>query len=729
MSGGAAVADSAWRRLFQDVLRVNRSGVSLRNGLRMAVGTTIALAVGYAAGSWATGAAAAGGALAVGIASVLPAPRPRVALLCSTAVAMALGTFAGSATSGHTVPHLIVVAVFTFAGGLLVAVEPAVAPVGINTLVALLVYGRFPATPLGALETAGVVAAGGLFQAGLAVVARRRPQVGRALSGLARAYTALASYAGQLVAAPSSLPAAAAIDAATTDLEFSPGVVEEAWTSLAAEARRIRLELLSLATAREAAAGSEQPDAETLARFDRLASSSARFLGAVADGLSRAEAPAEVATALAEVESLLVEITERGHAVGPEVRYAAFTALRAVAAAHALGGQLRAVAALLPEAVSVPPALSAPDALRSATRVSRSGAQGAGAIVDRMRANLAWTSDAFQHAFRLTVVVTAASAGSRAAGYSHGYWITLTVVLILRPEFAVTFSRGVARAVGTLVGVGVASVVAVATHPHGWALVVLVGCFVWLSGAFFNASYAVFSIAVTGAVVFLLTGLESDPVATAKARLLATILGAALALGSYAAWPSWARRRAADAFADLADATRRYVSIVLRARLDGVSDSASAPAAGRAVRLARTNAESAVQRSLGDPSARRLDPRATGPMLAAFRRLAVATHTLRLPAVDSPLPQPAAHALRDLAQAIDGELGAVAAQLRFGRITKVREPLRAKHRALVDAVARESEHVLRADSAGAANLLVTETDEMVDATNSLRDAVQQLTEA
>ena len=729
MSGDAVVADSAWRRLFDDVRRVNRSGISLRNGLRMAVGTTIALSVGYAAGSWATGAAAAGGALAVGIASVLPAPRPRVALLCSTAAAMALGTFAGSATSGHTVPHLVVVAAFTFAGGLLVAVEPAATAVGINGLVALLVYGRFPATPLGALETAGVVAAGGLFQAGLAVLARRRPQVGRALSGLARAYTALAAYAGQLDAARSSLPAAAAIDAATTDLEFSPGVVEEAWTSLAAEARRIRLELLSLATAREGAARSEQPDAETLARFDRLSSSSARFLAAVADGLSRAEAPAEVGKALADVESVLVEITERSRRVGAGFEHPSFTSMRAVAAAQALAGQLRAVAALLPEAVSVPPPLSAPDALRSATRVSRSGVHGAEAIADRMRANLTWTSDAFQHAFRLAVVITAASAISRAAGYSHGYWITLTVVLILRPEFAVTFSRGVARAVGTLVGVGVASIVAVATHPHGWALVVLVGCFVWLSGAFFNASYAVFSIAVTGVVVFLLTGLEPDPVATAKARLLATLLGAALALGSYATWPSWGRRRAADAFADLADVTRRYVSIVLQAYLDAPPDSASAPAAGRAVRLARTNAESAVQRSLGDPASRRIDPHATGPMLAAFRRLAVAAHTLRLPAANSPLPQPAARAVRDLAQAIDDELEAVAAQLRFRRITKVRQPLRAKHSALVDAVAREREGLLRADGAGGVGLLVTETDEMVDATNSLRDAVEQMTEA
>ena len=237
--------------------------------------------------------------------------------------------------------------------------------------------------------------------------------------------------------------------------------------------------------------------------------------------------------------------------------------------AAALAGQLRAVVALLPEAVDVthsPSASLGPAAVarvRSAGRVSRSGARGARVIAERMRANLTWASDGFQHAVRLAVVVTLAAAVAHAIGFDRGYWLALTAVLVLRPEFSVTFTRGVSRAIGTFVGVGLATVVALLMHPHGWTLVVLVGVFVAVAGALFNASYAVFSVAVTGAVVFLLAGLDADPAQTARDRLLATVLGAAIALGLYAVWPAWGRRHAVDAIADLADATRHYVGLVL----------------------------------------------------------------------------------------------------------------------------------------------------------------------
>src|SRR5664279_1527057 len=117
----------------------------------MAIGTSIPLGIGYAAGSWAAGAAAAGGALSVGISSVIAAPRPRVAVLMSTAAAMALGTFVGSATSGYAALHVVAVAAFVFACGLLVAVAPVATAVGLNAVVGLVVYGRFPASAQTAL--------------------------------------------------------------------------------------------------------------------------------------------------------------------------------------------------------------------------------------------------------------------------------------------------------------------------------------------------------------------------------------------------------------------------------------------------------------------------------------------------------------------------------------------------------------------------------------------------
>ena len=714
---------AAWRRVRDDAFAFDREGIRPRNGLRMAIGTSIALGVGYAAGSWAAGAAAAGGALAVGVTSVIPAARPRIAVLTSTAAAMALGTFIGSSTANHAALHLVAVVVFTFACGLLVVVEPAAAPVGINAAVGLIVYGRFPGTPELALQSAGLVAAGGLFQVLLVVIVHGRPEVSRSLDGLSRAYRELAMYAAQLDVEVSSLPAAAAIDAAVRDQEFSfaSGASGDACTSLAGEARRIRLELLSLASVRSAMRESPEPDDAALADFDQLARAVSGFLDEVVTGLARADLPVGLGPALQTAQ----ETIDRARRSAGDARVAT--------AGAALAGQLRAVAALLPEAVDVtraPRTSVGPAAvarLRSAGRVSRHGARGARVIAERMRANLTWASDGFQHALRLAVVVTLATAVAHAIGFGRGYWLALTAVLVLRPEFSVTFTRGLSRAVGTFVGVGVATVIALLTHPHGWALVALVGAFVAVAGALFNASYAVFSVAVTGAVVFLLAGLDANPTRTARDRLLATVLGAALALGLYAVWPAWGRRRVADTIAELADATRHYVGLALGSfvagssgtpAISGTGDAPALAAAARRVRLVRTNAEAALERSLGDPASRRIDHVLTVDLLAAFRRLAIAAHTLRLAprgALESTPP-----ALTTLIAALDDELAAIAARLRFGRVSVHRLPLRELHRALSDALT-----VAYGDGLPQQALLaLAETDELVDATNSVAELLE-----
>jgi uncharacterized membrane protein YccC len=721
---GGPAPPRTWRRVRDEALRFDRHGVRLRASVRMAAGVTVALAIGYAAGSWAAGAAVAGGALVVGIPSVAPSARPRIAVLASTAAAMALGTFVGSATSGYAGLHVVAVALFTFLGGLLVAVEPALTAVGLNAIVGLVVYGRFPGSPETALKSAGLVAAGGLFQVLLVVVLRGRPHVGRALSGLSRGYAALADYAADLDIERSGLPVAAAIDAAVVDREFSLGAgtsgpPEEARTSLIDEARRIRLELLSLASARAAAQGVDEPDAALLASFQQLAARLRDFFDHIVDGLAHADVPADLDDALVAATEAIEDLRR----VAVAAPHAQLIAARATTAGAALAGQLRAVAGLLPTAVEVK-RTAASSAVRSATRISRRGAQGAEVIAERMRANLTWESDAFQHAVRLAVVVSASAVIAHVVGIGRGYWLALTAVLVLRPEFSVTYTRGVGRALGTFVGVGIATIVALTVHPHGWVLVPFVGVFVWLAGALFSASYAAFSVAITGAVVFLLAGLDTDPVADARDRLVATVLGAALALGAYALWPTWGRRPVVDAIADLADTTHRYVGLVLRAVIDPAADMSAAPAASRAVRLARTNAEAAINRSLGDPASRRVDQTSTVEMLATFRRLAIAAHTLRLsPTVtlDGVPPKLALDrvppALKELTAAIDVELAAIAARLRFGRVTVVRQPLRALHREVAAA--------LPADGVGRGILVVAETDEIVDATNSLADIVER----
>ncbi len=104
-------------------------------------------------------------------------------------------------------------------------------------------------------------------------------------------------------------------------------------------------------------------------------------------------------------------------------------------------------------------------------------------------------------------------------------------------------------------------------------------------------------------------------------------------------------------------------------------------------------------------------------VLATFRRLAIATHTLRLAPTAALDVVPSA--LRELVDALDSELGAIAARLRFGRVTVVRVPLRAMHSDVAAALAGAG------PLAVLPVLVIAETDEMVDATNSLAEILDR----
>jgi hypothetical protein len=718
----AAARSTPWRRIVRDAVRYDGSGLTRAAAVRVGIGTAAPLAVGYALGSWASGAAAAGGALAVGIGSVIPAPRPRVALLLATAAGMALGTFAGAATGAHPILHVVTAALLAVACGMLAAVEPSATGVGVNTLIAFVVYGRFVGPPAVAGRTASLVAAGALVQFLLAVLARRRPYAGRALTGISAAYAVLADFAGDLRADRSSLPVVQRIDVAAQDVAYSfrTSVAGSAWQSLVAEAHRVRLELLSLANARAGV----PPESPASALLDRLAAATTDYLRFVARSLAAAELAESNDSndeALDMVELAADQLAAMVDGVVPWGERAGAPLVRAASVAEALAGQLRAIDALVGPAVSARAKRPGGVAVvRSTRRISAHGAEGLHALLERIAANLDLGSDAFRHALRLALVFVATTTATHAVGLNRGYWAAMTAVIVLRPEFAITFTRGVGRAIGTVLGVVVATGLAIVAHPHGWALVVLVGVFTAAAAAFFNASYALFTVFITGTVVFLLAGIDSNEVSTGVARLVATVGGAAAALIAYAAWPTWGRRPVAQTLADLAEATHRYVVAVLRS-YDQTSDGPPLATLSRAVRLARTNTEAALDRSLADPHSRRFDAARAASMLAALRRLSIAAHTLRLrpdggerQARTSP-PTPAYGRFVD---ALDAELGAIVRRVRLGDGPDAGQPLRERYRDLRQAVADQG-----AQTASALALLVAECDELVDAAHSLTAAL------
>ena len=80
-----------------------------------------------------------------------------------------------------------------------------------------------------------------------------------------------------------------------------------------------------------------------------------------------------------------------------------------------------------------------------------------------------------RHALRLAVVASIGEVVAQASGLPHGYWIVLTILIVLRPDYASTIYRGVQRAGGTVIGAGLGVATALLLHVDTAVLVAAVG--------------------------------------------------------------------------------------------------------------------------------------------------------------------------------------------------------------------------------------------------------------
>jgi uncharacterized membrane protein YccC len=327
----------------------------------------------------------------------------------------------------------------------------------------------------------------------------------------------------------------------------------------------------------------------------------------------------------------------------------------------------------------------------------------------RLLANCSWSSTYARHAVRLSLAATIAVIAQHVLPLAHAQWIALTVILVLRPDFTSTFTRGVGRVAGTVAGAILASIIA-AFHPGDLAYIALAIVFAGLAFALFNVSYALFSVAITGYVVYMLAFGGAPEHQAALDRVVATLIGGLLALVAYTAWPDWTHERVADDLAALIEAQRRFIALVFQSHLDGAYDEGAMRAAQVAAWRARSNAEGSVDQMASEPvRPRGLTLRTAAGILAATRRLGIAGLTLRarVERVDA-----APHELIDhFAADLDIALRSLVEALHNGDAPAAFPPLRDDQIALKRALDE------RGDPAIA--VLASETDLIVDSVDTI----------
>ncbi|HEY0971654.1 MAG TPA: FUSC family protein [Gemmatimonadales bacterium] len=255
--------------------------------------------------------------------------------------------------------------------------------------------------------------------------------------------------------------------------------------------------------------------------------------------------------------------------------------------------------------------------------------QGAAAA---LRAVLAPGSLILRHALRVALVTTLAVVLTGALGLRYGYWVSITVVILLQPYTGTTTARAVQRVVGTIIGGAVAAGLTAAFRDPV-AILVMVPVFVALSQALFPVSYVAFAALLTPAFV-LLVELRAGDWGLAWVRVLNTVLGGALALAAARLlWPQPEWNRLPTHLAAALRAVREYLRVVADALTASGGDGSAVrgmAAARREAGLAAINAEESFQRLLGEDGGAPARMEAAMAILASIRNLANSVAALAL---------------------------------------------------------------------------------------------------
>jgi uncharacterized membrane protein YccC len=678
--------------------------------LRNAAGVVLPLIVGFALGMPRGGLAMASGALHVSYSDGHdPYPQRARRMLAST-VWCAIAIFLGGMTGHRNVEAVFVATAWAFIAGMLVAVGTTAADVGVISLVLLVVYAAQPLTPRQAAEAGALALCGGLLQTALSIAlwpVRRYDPERRALGNL---FLELAGSAGQPTQAanapPATIATAQAQDAVNA-LASDSSVESVRFRALLSQAERLRLSVMMLARLR-LRMQRENPNHPAIDAIGRYLQNGSEILRAIGEALFSNKRIGLEADRVVLGVALTYQIRAQ-HGSGSRAAFFEAVLQDAQFQMDALSGQLRAIIDLANNATPEGAAAYEKKEKQQPRWLRFSGA------VATLHANLNFGSAVFRHALRLSFAMAVGDALGRNFDWRRSYWIPMTIVLVLKPEFAVTFTRGVLRITGTILGLLLATALFHFLPIHVAMEIILIGIFTFLMRWIGPANYGVFAVLISALVVLLLTINGVSPKEVILARGLNTAAGGVLALLAYLAWPTWERSRAGDNVAAMLRAYRKYFAEVAESYIEKeTGERVSIERHRQNARTARTNLEASVERLAAEPGTTPDQSRRINAMLASSHRFAHAIMALEAGLPLTP-PVPAREEFRVFTADVEKTLLLLEEILSGGKVPDKKFPnLREDHTRLLAAGDPEKERYA---------LVNIEADRMTNSLNTLREEI------
>ncbi|MEH1885355.1 FUSC family protein [Nostoc sp.] len=221
-------------------------------------------------------------------------------------------------------------------------------------------------------------------------------------------------------------------------------------------------------------------------------------------------------------------------------------------------------------------------------------------IIDTLRQNFTFESVLFRHALRLALIVTFAELLASILPLPRGYWITLTALVALKPNFGGTSETTVQRVIGTIFG-GIIGITLVLLLKNTLAIAVCFLFLVFVAMSVRSLSYSIFIILLTPAIILLLNLISGGGWEVGVLRIVDSLFGGVLALlGSYLLFPSWERQQLPAQLEKTIRANLAYFQQVIANYLHPQPDESMNMLRHQAA-LENVNANAAAQRLFSEP--------------------------------------------------------------------------------------------------------------------------------
>ncbi|WP_338035246.1 FUSC family protein [Lacinutrix himadriensis] len=215
--------------------------------------------------------------------------------------------------------------------------------------------------------------------------------------------------------------------------------------------------------------------------------------------------------------------------------------------------------------------------------------------------HFSFNSPMLRHALRLSSAIVFGFLLGSLLDLKNAYWIILTIIVIMRPNYGLTKERSKNRIIGTIIGAVIATSIILITKNTTVYMVLAV---VSLTFAFslIQQSYKVGAAFITLNIVFVYALIDPNAFLVVQYRVIDTILGAIIAvLANYLLFPSWEYKNLDAVIVDVMLSNSAYLEATKNLYHNKKENSLAYKLSRKKAFLAMSNLNAAFQRLTQDP--------------------------------------------------------------------------------------------------------------------------------